>query len=218
MIGRAVLAAVLVACGMAGEATAAEMVLWYDRTDGSTYLKNASPENLWNFWSYSIVSDFGDLLPGDFDGSSGWKALEDIPSQFPDEVALANAQLGEAALKMGTVNPNSKNLTEVTLSAAGLEFSPGEMWFIGKPFTRIPIDDTGEMKPGYGFFFGGGDWQPRSTIVGAPVPEPSTLLLATLAGAGLLTYRLRLARTVFVVPVDHPSGKSTDAASQREKR
>ena len=76
---------------------------------------------------------------------------------------------------------------------AGLDFNPGEMWFLGKPFSTIPIDDAGLGKSGYALIFktvDNADY-PVSGIIGAPVPEPATWLLATSASLGLIALRRR---------------------------
>jgi len=171
--------------GLTAAPIQAELVVWYERSDGSAYLKNLSATETLKVDGYSITSEFADMLPGDYDGTKGWKALEDILTQFPAEIATVVAQLGPAALTFGSANPNPGNLSELSLNPAGLEFSPGEQWFIGKPFTTVPIDDLGFGKPGYNAAFKTTD----STngvpggIRGAPVPEPSSLVLA---GFGLL--------------------------------
>jgi len=194
MIRRALFAVVLLACGMAGAAKAQfdQMVIWYDRTDGSAYLKNNADWSI-RMDGYAIGSDFDDLLTGDFDGSKGWKALEDYRTIHVSELDDLEAALGPGASTFGSANPSPDNLLELTLSPLGAEFSPGESWFIGKPFTTVPIDDAGNSKPGYSFLWKGTDLDVGgvSRIVGAPVPEPSTLVLATLAGLGLVAVRSR---------------------------
>jgi len=194
MIRPALLVVVLLSGGLASVSNADQydFVVWYDRTDGSAYLKNLSPSDTLEIHGYSIVSDSEDLLPGDYDGVKGWKAFEDIETQFPSEIDAVTAQLGSVALEFGSANNNAGNVSELTIHLVGLEFSPGETWFIGKPFGSVPIDDAGVSKPGYAFWWMGDlDVGGVSRIVGDPVPEPSTLLLATLAGLGLVAMRSR---------------------------
>lgn len=159
-----------------------KMVIWYD-ADGSAYIQNNSKTDTFKLDGYTIASELNDLIPGDYVAEKGWKAFEDIPTQFPAELGTVIAQLGSAALQMGSANPNSGNLTEVTLNPAGLEFSPGEKWFLGKPFTTKPTDASGAPLPGYSFLFKTVDSTQQATGAIVSVPEPSTLVLA---GFGLL--------------------------------
>jgi len=193
------LAVVFAACGMAGAAKAQDdkMVVWYDRTDGSTYLRNMSATDAYFIDGYTIASEYDDLLSGDWDGTKGWKAFEDILTQFPAEVAYLAMQYGGAVLSMGSANPGPGNLTELTLVPSGVHFSPGESWFIGKPFTANPLDVHGYGLPGYSAAFKLAGQIQQSTypaLRGSPVPEPSTWLLATLAGLGLAAMRSRSKR------------------------
>jgi len=167
------------------------LVIWYDRTDGSAYLKNNNPTYTIGIDGYTIASDFDDLVPDDYDGTKGWRAFEDLESQFPAEVGPVTELLGDVALTMQSANPGVGNLTELTLRYPGLQFDPGEMWFIGKPFAGVPIDDAGNNKEGYRFLFKPDDLAnyPLPAIIGAPVPEPATWLLAAVAALGLVGAR-----------------------------
>jgi len=95
MIRRALLAAVFAACSMAGAANgqdATRLVIWYE-ADGSAYLWNNSKSNTYKIDGYTIGSDHNDLIVADYDGTQGWRALEDIESQFPSDVEAMTAQL-----------------------------------------------------------------------------------------------------------------------------
>jgi len=166
------------------------MTLWID-ADGSTYLKNNSKTETFKIDGYSIASEHNDLLWQDYDGVKGWRAFEDIPTQFPDDISKVSAQFGAAALSMGSANPNAGNLSELTLNANGLEFNPGESWFIGKPFTVLPCGPDGILA-GYAFAFKTTDsTQQQNGSASFCVPEPSGWLLAGLGGLGLAAFARR---------------------------
>jgi len=164
------------------------MGLWID-PDGSTYIKNLSATKTFVIDGYTISAESNDLIPMDYDGTKGWKAFEDILTQFPEEMSLLQQQFGGAAVSMGSASPAGGNLTELTLNPSGLSFSPGEQWFIGKPFTINPFGPGGLPLTNYRFQYKTVD--SLSQVVGVIVPEPSTLVLATLAGLGLVAMRWR---------------------------
>ena len=162
----------------AAEAGAAgQLILWYD-PDGSTYLRNAGDAPI-SIDGYTISSELNDLIFGNYEGGKGWKALEDVLTQFPAEIGPLTAALGPGALTFGSANPGAGNLTELTLSPLGAAFDAGEQWFIGKPFTGNPVG-----KVDYSFFYK--DVSGPNQIVGEIVPEPSTFLLAGLGLIGLV--------------------------------
>jgi len=168
------------------------MGLWID-PDGSTYIKNLSATKTFKVDGYTLLSEALDLITYDYDGTKGWRAFEDILGQFPDEFRPMLDQLGPAAATMGAISPAQGHLHESTLNPAGLEFSPGERWFLGKPFTTNPFGTGGLPLSNYQFRYKTID--SLSQVAGVIVPEPSTWLLATLAGVCLLGFRRRLARS-----------------------
>lgn len=174
-------AAIALLAGFASQANAAgKMVVWYD-VDGSTYLKNVGDAPI-SIDGYTISSEANDLIFADYAGGKGWRALEDILTQFPAEIGNLTAALGPGALTFGSANPNGGNLTELTLSPLGAAFDPEEQWYIGKPFTGAPVGVD------YAFFYKDvqGSIQIAGDIAGPGVPEPSTFVLAGLGLVGLV--------------------------------
>ncbi len=88
-------------------------------------------------------------------------------------------------LTFGEPNPNASNLAELNVSGAGA-LANGAKFALGKPFKSLLIAATSDW-----FYWShpadGGDG--KSVII--VCPEPSTYLLATLAGLGLLAVRRR---------------------------
>jgi hypothetical protein len=172
----------------------AQIVVRYER-DGSTYLENIGAQTL-PVNGFQITSEFDDLVFHDYDGAKGWRALSDLESQFPSEASAAADLLTVGALSFGALEATSGGLSEASVLGDAV-FKPGDRWFIGKPFANIPIDDAGNKKSGYRFHWKRSDVIDGTggpEIIGLPVPEPSTLLLATLAGLGLVAMRVRSKR------------------------
>jgi hypothetical protein len=178
MIRRAVLAAAVFAL-VGPTARAADLTLLID-PDGTTYIKNTTAGAI-SFDGYQIASETNGLDP------VNWNSISDQVAANPlDVIAL----LGAGALTFGEANPNAGNVAEVNLGGAAT-LQGGAKFAIGKPFG-----------------FGGFEvefWAKRPTspntlpgeiVVVPPLegPEPSTFVLAALAGACLVAFRVRSAR------------------------
>jgi hypothetical protein len=179
MIKRALLAAVV----LASSVSPALAGLWVPQLtilvdpDGTAYLWNHSP-NPASFVSFSIVSPDKNL------DIAGWKSF----SEF-DDGAL------EAALGAGALDFEDTLLDPVrigqTNGADTRAILPANAKFpLGKPFATLPPLPTDSALY----------WQTSEVVMGAGsidivyTPEPSTLLLATLAGLGLVAVRVRSKR------------------------
>ncbi len=174
MIRRALLAVLLFLA--ARVSLASDMQLWFD-PDGTTYLQNTTANPI-SFDGYQISSETLALDP------AGWDSISDrVPARINDLIL----QLGAGALTFGEANPGTGNLAEVNLGGAGT-LAAGAKFSLGKPF-KAGVDPMAQdffyklaVPPG-----------PNGPIVllGAIVPEPSTCVLAALAGLGLVTFRVR---------------------------
>ncbi len=176
MIRRALLAAVI-AMSARGTAAASDLQIWVD-IDGSTYLQNTTAGPL-SFDGYQIASESNRLNP------AGWKSIADYVAG--GEIAEVIAALGPGGLTFGEANPSPANLAELNLGGAGT-LQGGAKFYIGKPFVPGSSACYGDFD-----FFYKLNTSPNS-IPGNPafcIPEPSTFLLAALAGTGLLAFRRR---------------------------
>ncbi len=127
--------------------------------DGTTYLYNTASSPVW-FDGYQIASETNRLDP------AGWISIADQVAADPFGII---PKLGAGALSFGEANPGPGNLAELNLGGVGV-LQPGAKFAIGKPFL--------DGQPGADFFYRGGI-----------LPEPSTWLLAAMAGLGLLAFR-----------------------------
>jgi hypothetical protein len=172
MVRQAMLAAiatVTLVCGL----EASDLEVWID-IDGSAYLYNTTALPL-SFTNYTLSSDANKLDP------AGWKSIADQVVENPSAVI---SQLGASALLFGEASPGQSNLSELTISPPGATLQPFAKFAIGKPFINSAawVDVTGTYLPA-----GSVTQQPMQ--VG--LPEPSTFLLAVVAGLGLTAYRYR---------------------------
>lgn len=159
MIRRALLAMAAWAC-FGQAAVAADLTLWID-PDGTTYLYNAASSPVW-FDGYQIASESARLDP------VHWISISDQVAAHPLDIIAA---LGAGALTFGEANPGPGNLAELNLGGVAV-LQPGAKFAIGKPFLDGSPGSTAD------FFYKGGI-----------LPEPSTWLLAAMAGLGLLAFR-----------------------------
>jgi hypothetical protein len=177
MIRRALLAALLVAATSASAeaATADDLELWFD-PDLTTYLRNKTVADL-QFDGYQISSETALDV-------AGWDSISD---RVPDRTQELIDQLGAGAPGFIELAPNSHQVSEGNILGFGV-LKPGASFSIGKPFG----------EGGYSVVFSfkiSGIAQELSRGVFVPhVPEPSTWLLATLAGLGLVAMRVRSKR------------------------
>lgn len=154
-------------------ATPSFLSVWVD-ADGSAYLWNPTNEAR-SFDGYQLASKSESLDP------AGWKSIADYVAG--GEIADVISALGPDSLTFGEANPGPGNLAELNLGGAGT-LQPGAKFAIGKPFKTLPPQaDIWHGCPS-------DCWGERGEIV--YVPEPSTRLLATLAGLGLLVVRRSL--------------------------
>jgi hypothetical protein len=172
MIRRALLAAVVVSF-MAGSASA-QIELLVD-PDLTAYLHNPTAKDI-GFDSYQITADgIGGLDP------AGWYSISD--RQPAGKAVELMAELGALALGFGELSPTPQQLAENNLVGDGI-LKAGAKFSLGKPF--------GEGGYYVSFF----TKQSSNGLFIPRVPEPSTLILATLAGAGLLAFRRPSARSL----------------------
>ncbi|MFO0898920.1 MAG: PEP-CTERM sorting domain-containing protein [Pirellulales bacterium] len=153
-----------------GTAAASDLQIWVD-PDGSAYLQNTTGGPI-SFDGYQIASETNRLDP------VGWKSIADYVAG--GEIAEVIAALGPGGLTFGEANPGPGNLAELNLGGAGTLLG-GAKFYIGKPF----LDGQRGTVGADGFFYKLGG----SSQFGDIVPEPSTFVLAALAGAGLLGVR-----------------------------
>ena len=141
--------------------------------DGSTYLYNTTPNPI-SFDGYQLASETLRLDP------VGWKSIADYVAggQITDVIAA----LGAGGLAFGEANPGPGNLAELNLGGAGI-LQGGAKFYIGKPF----LDSYPNAYVDF-FYKIAGD---PSSITGdfVEIPEPSSWLLASMAGLGLLAAR-----------------------------
>lgn len=179
MIRRALLAAAMCACFGEAAKAGAPLTLWID-PDGTSYIQNTTASAI-SFDGYQIASETNDLDP------ARWNSISDQAAANPLDVI---AQLGAGALGFGEANPGAGNLAE--LNVAGIATLQGGAKFaIGKPFGFGGF--TVEFFSKVAGSVNGG----VSDIVIVPPltgPEPSTFVLAALAGACLVAVRVRRAR------------------------
>jgi hypothetical protein len=181
MIRRAWLAAVvvLVALGSQAQAVEFDVQLWVD-PDLTTYLWNTTDKDI-PFDGYQIVSETNTL------DIAGWSSIADrVMAGQGQDVA---AQLGNGIYGFGEMSPTSAQVAEANISGVGV-LKAGAKFVLGKPFGETgSVSDV--MNHSTFFFKVGGIPQQFQNII---VPEPSTLLLATLAGFGLVAMRVRSKR------------------------
>ena len=177
MIRRALLV-VLVVAGVGRECFAVTpLALWID-PDGTTYLYNTTDAPI-SFDGYQIASETNRLDP------VGWKSIADYVAG--GQISEVLSQLGAGALTFGEANPGPGNLAELNLGGAGT-LQAGQKFYLGKPFG-----DGGYFVD---FFFKSGtgpDGPPQNPIFIPRIPEPTTFVLAALAGPGLLAVARRKA-------------------------
>ena len=177
MIRRALLAAAVLSSALSHSANADPQGLsvWVE-ADGSSFLWNPTDLPI-TFDGYQLASEAGALDP------VGWKSIADYVAG--GQLADVPGNLGSGGLTFGEANPGPGNLAELNLGGAGT-IQPHAKFAIGKPFATLP--------PSADWFYKvpGPPSEPVGEIVYAPdTPEPSTFLLATLAGLGLLAFRRR---------------------------
>ncbi|MFO0897405.1 MAG: hypothetical protein U0836_08265 [Pirellulales bacterium] len=177
MIRRILLAAICIAIGLTKTASAATpLELWQD-PDGTVYLHNTTGAPI-SFDGYQIASERDLLDP------VGWKSIADYVAggQFSEVIAA----LGAGGLTFGEANPGAGNLAELNLGGVGT-LQAGAKFAIGKPLL------AGSSICDIHFFYKLGGQ--TNSIQGDPpcIPEPSTFLLAALAGLGLRAVRWRKA-------------------------
>jgi hypothetical protein len=180
MIRRALLAAVILAVAASAEVATAQpqsstpLELWVD-PDGTTYLFNTTAVPI-NFDGYQITSETNSLDP------AGWKSIADYISG--GDFATVIGALGPGGLTFGEANPSAGNLAELNLGNAGT-LQGGAKFAIGKPLLRI-------VDPGFAanfYYKVAGNPNSIQGAINPTGPEPSTFVLAALAGIGLLAMR-----------------------------
>jgi hypothetical protein len=180
MIRRTLLLAAVIVALLSAKAEAAgeyDIQLWVD-PDFTTYLYNSTDKDI-QFDGYQIVSEANTL------DVAGWHSINDrIPELINDIIS----QLGAGALGFGELSPTSSQVAEGNLTGVGI-LKAGEKFSIGKPFGPNGPDWT---RDNFFFKLGGIPEQFEFHIT----PEPSTWLLATIAGLGLAGLRVRSQRLV----------------------
>ena len=176
MIRRALLAIVVGSVCSPATAGPPGLAIWVE-VDGSSYLWNPTLLPI-SFDGYQIASETNQLDP------AGWRSIADAVMEDTNSVL---AGLGAGALTFGEATPGAGNLAELNLGGAAT-LQPDAKWFIGAPFESLP--------PGRDLIFfykipGQTDAPPGEIVYAPDTPEPSTFLLAALAGLGLLVVRRR---------------------------
>ncbi|MFO0899881.1 MAG: PEP-CTERM sorting domain-containing protein [Pirellulales bacterium] len=172
MIRRALLAAAIAVCGQQASFAQTPLAIWPD-VDGTAYLWNTTDAPI-TFDGLRLVSD-GRLDP------AGWNSISDQVAGDPQHVF---AKLGADAAAFEENAHTANTLSELTI-AGGATLQPHRYFAIGRPFL-----DGANTEATSDFFY---------SLAGDPtywwgdiwVPEPSTFLLAALAGTGLLAFRRR---------------------------
>jgi len=200
-------AALAVAIGSIASTVAAkiELSLVVD-PDLTSWLVNTGDE-VFNIDAYQITSTRGSLDP------AGWHSFAEVvrdgtdpATEEPyedakgDELRSMTKTLGAKSAGFDDqLNPSKDILAEVTLQS-GAKFQPGAKWSIGKPFSTLPA--------GYADGIGNPSGPPTTetftyklptgatTYIGplTVVPEPSTVILAVLGGAGVALAGIRRRR------------------------
>ncbi len=178
MIRWMLLVAAICACPVEAAKAGAPLTLWID-PDGTTYIQNTTGSAI-SFDGYQIASETNGLDP------VHWKSISDQVAANPlDVIGL----LGAGALTFGEANPGAGNLAELNLGGVGT-LQGGGKFAIGKPFGFGGFAVEFFYKVG-GTSGGAGDIVFVPPLTGA---EPSTFVLAALAGACLVAVRVRSAR------------------------
>jgi hypothetical protein len=182
MIRRALLAAVW----LASSVTPAWATTWGDvppvailvDPDGSAYLWNKSTDPV-SFEAFSIQSPDKNL---DVDA---WKSF----SEFDD--GALEAALGAGALAFEDNSLDQALVSQKNDVGAQAILPAGAKFSLGKPFATLPPlpTDRATVYPDLSDVLNG-----ARTVDIVYTPEPSTLLLAALAGLGLVAMRVRSRR------------------------
>jgi hypothetical protein len=174
---QALLAATILLAGIAVTAQAGEIELWVDH-DFTTYLYNPTAADV-SFDGYLIFSHAKTL------DVAGWDSLNDHVADRSQEL-LDN--LGPDSLSWGEISPNAAYVAETNLAGISV-LKAGEKFAIGKPFGPSGPDWSRDQ-------FSYNLAATPDLLASSIVPEPSTLILAALAGAGPLAFRRRAARSL----------------------
>lgn len=146
--------------------------------DGSAWLENPGSSPV-AFDGYQLGSKSGDLDP------TGWMSIADyVAGGHADQI---EDLLGSWGLGFHETSAKPRALTELSLNGLGM-LQPGARLALGKPF---PAGGSPDADTFYYRLLGDAHSQ-RGTI--ESVPEPSSFLLAALAGVGLLAFRGRRLR------------------------
>ncbi len=171
MIKRALLAAVILA-GVGPAALAqTPLAVWVD-VDGTAYLWNTTDAPI-SFDGIQFDSETNRLNPAE------WRSIADQANE--DRMLVINA-LGAGALTFVEVTPASGALSELSFGGGAI-LQPHARFAIGRPF----LDGANQEATSDFFYKLAGDNTPWQGDIW--VPEPSTFLLAALAGMGLLAFR-----------------------------
>ncbi len=150
--------------------------IWVE-ADGSSFLWNPTDLPI-TFDGYQLASENGGLDP------AAWTSIAD---QVISNTIGVIGSLGPGALAFGEATPSEDSLAEINLAGVGT-LAPGGKFAIGKPFATLPPSADWFYKiPG----LPAGEIPPGEIVFAPDLPEPSTWLLATLAGLGLLAMRLK---------------------------